>query len=95
MAQRMYPRMFWETGVIGQTLYLEAEAGRLRTTDIGCFHDGERSSDPRDQGPRTGRASTTSRIRNGAVEDQRLQSLDAYGHLFDDRRTTAATGRVK
>ena len=35
----MYPRLFWETGVIGQALYLEAEALGLRATGIGCFYD--------------------------------------------------------
>ena len=34
-----YRRMFWETGVIGQVLYLEAEAAGVRATGIGCFFD--------------------------------------------------------
>jgi SagB-type dehydrogenase family enzyme len=34
-----YPRLFWETGVVGQALYLEAEAAGLRGTGIGCFFD--------------------------------------------------------
>jgi nitroreductase len=34
-----YRRIFWETGVIGQVLYLEAEAVGLRSTGIGCFFD--------------------------------------------------------
>jgi SagB-type dehydrogenase family enzyme len=34
-----YRRLFWETGVIGQVLYLEAEAAGLRATGIGCFFD--------------------------------------------------------
>ena len=37
----MYSRLFWETGVIGQVLYLEAEAARIQATGIGCFHDDE------------------------------------------------------
>ena len=32
-----YRRLFWETGVIGQVLYLEAEAFGVRATGIGCF----------------------------------------------------------
>ena len=32
-------RLFWETGVIGQVLYLEAEAAGVRATGIGCFFD--------------------------------------------------------
>lgn len=34
-----YPRLFWETGAVGQVLYLEAEAAGLRGTGIGCFFD--------------------------------------------------------
>ncbi len=34
-----YPRLFWECGMIGQVLYLEAEAAGLRGTGIGCFFD--------------------------------------------------------
>jgi hypothetical protein len=34
-----YRQLFWETGVIGQVLYLEAEAARARATGIGCFYD--------------------------------------------------------
>ncbi len=35
----MYRRLFWETGMIGQVLYLEAEAAGVRATGIGCFFD--------------------------------------------------------
>jgi len=34
-----YRRLFWETGLIGQVLYLEAEAAGVRATGIGCFFD--------------------------------------------------------
>lgn len=34
-----YRRLFWESGLIGQTLYLEAEAAGVRGTGIGCFFD--------------------------------------------------------
>ena len=36
-----YPRLFWETGLIGQMLYLESEAAGQRGTGIGCFFDDE------------------------------------------------------
>jgi len=36
-----YPQLFWETGLVGQVLYLEAEAHNLRATGIGCFLDDE------------------------------------------------------
>jgi SagB-type dehydrogenase family enzyme len=34
-----YRHLFWETGVVGQVLYLEAEAAGARATGIGCFFD--------------------------------------------------------
>jgi SagB-type dehydrogenase family enzyme len=34
-----YRRLFWECGMVGQVLYLEAEAAGLRGTGIGCFFD--------------------------------------------------------
>ncbi|HLA35579.1 MAG TPA: SagB/ThcOx family dehydrogenase, partial [Rhodocyclaceae bacterium] len=35
----MYRRLYWEAGMLGQVLYLEAEAAGLRGTGIGCFFD--------------------------------------------------------
>ena len=35
----LYKHLFWESGVIGQIFYLEAEALGLRGTGIGCFFD--------------------------------------------------------
>ena len=34
-----YRRLFWESGMVGQVLYLEAESAGLRGTGIGCFFD--------------------------------------------------------
>jgi SagB-type dehydrogenase family enzyme len=34
-----YRRLFWEAGLIGQVLYLEAEAAGARGTGIGCYFD--------------------------------------------------------
>jgi hypothetical protein len=34
-----YRRLFWEAGLIGQVLYLEAEAAGVRSTGIGCYFD--------------------------------------------------------
>jgi hypothetical protein len=36
-----YRELFWECGMIGQALYLEAEAAGVRATGIGCFFDDE------------------------------------------------------
>ena len=35
----MYPRLFWECGVLGQLLYLEAHAVGIAATGIGCYFD--------------------------------------------------------
>jgi len=72
-----YRRLFWETGVIGQVLYLEAEAAGLRATGIGCFFD-----DPVHQV--FGFAGTAFQSLyhftvGGPVEDPRLTTLPPYG----------------
>ena len=79
----MYSRLFWETGVIGQVLYLEAEAARIQATGIGCFHDDEvhRILGINDHSWQSLYHFTM----GGAVEDPRVQSFDAYRHLPDDR----------
>ncbi len=38
-APSFYRHLFWESGVVGQALYLEAEAAGARATGIGCFYD--------------------------------------------------------
>ncbi|XP_052733820.1 uncharacterized protein LOC128196541 isoform X2 [Vigna angularis] len=35
----MYPRLFWETELLGQVLYLEAHAIGISETGIGCFFE--------------------------------------------------------
>ena len=37
--EHVYRRLFWECGLIGQVLYLEAEAAGARATGIGCYYD--------------------------------------------------------
>jgi len=34
-----YRHLFWESGLVGQLLYLEAEAAGARATGIGCYYD--------------------------------------------------------
>lgn len=34
-----YRQLFWEAGIVGQVLYLEAEAVGVRGTGIGCYFD--------------------------------------------------------
>ena len=37
--ESFYRHLFWESGFVGQILYLEAEAAGARSTGIGCFYD--------------------------------------------------------
>ncbi len=72
-----YKRLFWETGLIGQVLYLEAEAAGIRSTGIGCFFD-----DPvhRVLGfyPQTKWQSLYHFTAGGPVDDGRLSTLPPY-----------------
>ena len=80
-----YKRLFWETGLIGQVLYLEAEAAGVRSTGIGCFFD-----DPvhRVLGwyPDVRFQSLYHFTVGGPVEDHRLTTLPPYGELSEGRR---------
>jgi SagB-type dehydrogenase family enzyme len=72
----VYPRLFWECGMIGQVLYLEAEAAGLRGTGIGCFFDDGMHNllglkDRRYQ-------SLYHFTVGGPLEDERLTTLPAY-----------------
>jgi len=74
-----YPRMFWEAGLLGQILYLEAEAAGVRATGIGCFFD-----DPVHEVVAVKGLSLQSLYHftiGGPVEDRRLMTLPPYGHL--------------
>jgi nitroreductase len=71
-----YRNLFWEAGMVGQVLYLEAEAAGVRATGIGCYFD-----DPVHEA-----FGITSRdwqsfyhfTVGGPVEDGRLTTLPAY-----------------
>ena len=72
-----YRRLFWETGLIGQVLYLEAEAAGVRATGIGCFFD-----DPVHQVlglNHTAFQSLYHFTTGGHVDDPRLTTLPPYG----------------
>jgi hypothetical protein len=81
-----YRRLHWEAGLIGQALYLEAEAAGLRATGIGCFFDdsthqalglpGYRAGDPSSR-----RYQVLYHFAvGGPVEDTRLRTLPPYSH---------------
>ncbi|MDM0072518.1 SagB/ThcOx family dehydrogenase [Variovorax sp. J31P207] len=77
-----YRQLFWETGVVGQVLYLEAEAAGVGATGIGCFFD-----DP------VHRVFGFSNLEfqslyhftiGGPVVDSRLTTLAPYGEREED-----------
>ncbi len=74
-----YRRLFWECGMLGQILYLEAEAAGVRGTGIGCFFDdavhgvlGLKDNDWQ---------SLYHFTIGEPLDDNRLQSFPAYTHL--------------
>ena len=74
----IYPRLFWETGLIGQVLYLEAEAAGIRGTGIGCFFD-----DLMHELLGIGDSSWQSLYHftvGGPIEDMRLKTIQPYDH---------------
>ena len=74
-----YPRLFWESGLLGQVLYLEAEAAGVRATGIGCFFD-----DPVHEIVAVNGLSFQSLYHftiGAPVEDGRLMTLPPYGHV--------------
>jgi SagB-type dehydrogenase family enzyme len=74
-----YRRLYWETGVIGQVLYLEAEVSGIRSTGIGCFFD---DLTHRVFGLTGDRFQVLYHFTmGGPVDDPRLQTHPAYQHL--------------
>ncbi|OAN52401.1 nitroreductase [Paramagnetospirillum marisnigri] len=76
-----YRRLFWEAGMIGQVLYLEATAAGVAGTGIGCYHDDEVHA-------LLGLAAGSEEWQSlyhftvgGAVEDSRIATRPAYHHL--------------
>ena len=74
-----YRRLFWEAGVLGQVLYLEAEAARVRGTGIGCYFDDAMHEVLGLAGDRF--QSLYHFAVGGPVEDGRLRTVPPYAHL--------------
>lgn len=74
-----YRRLFWETGMIGQVLYLEAEAAGVRGTGIGCFFDDPVHELLGLEG--TEFQSLYHFTVGGPLVDDRLENWPPYGHL--------------
>jgi hypothetical protein len=74
-----YRHLFWETGMIGQVLYLEAEAHGVRGTGIGCFFD---DAVHEIMGFKDNRYQSLYHFTVGKpVEDSRLTTYPPYYHL--------------
>ncbi|WP_353572883.1 SagB/ThcOx family dehydrogenase [Candidatus Albibeggiatoa sp. nov. BB20] len=78
-----YRRLFWEAGIIGQILYLEAEAAGMRGTGIGCFFD---DAVHEVLGIKNHSLQSIYHFTVGMpVEDARLQTIPPYAHLTEPR----------
>jgi SagB-type dehydrogenase family enzyme len=74
-----YRRLFWEAGVLGQVLYLEAEAAGVRGTGIGCYFD---DAFHEVLGLTGDRFQSLYHFAAGTpVEDPRLRTIAPYAHL--------------
>ncbi len=74
-----YRHLFWESGMIGQVLYLESEAHGFRGTGIGCFFDDEVHGL---LGLKNDRYQSIYHFTVGKpLEDPRLSTFPPYHHL--------------
>lgn len=75
----LYRQRFWEAGMLGQALYLEAECAGLQATGIGCYFD---DAVHRALGLDNASFQDIYHFTVGkAVPDTRLRSEPAYAHL--------------
>jgi SagB-type dehydrogenase family enzyme len=77
-----YRNLFWEAGMLGQVLYLEAEEAGIRSTGIGCYFD-----DPVHEAFGIASREWQSFYHftvGGPLEDTRLTTLPAYD--FEEQR---------
>ena len=83
-----YRRLFWESGLLGQVLYLEAEASGVRGTGIGCYFDDAFHDLLGIRGDRF--QSLYHFTVGGPIDDPRLTTLAPYAHLNDDGQSASA-----
>ncbi len=80
----VYRHLYWEAGLIGQVLYLQAEAAGVRGTGIGCFFD---DSVHEVLGLRDTQFQSLYHFTVGnPVIDTRLEMLPPYSHLPKERQ---------
>ena len=81
-----YRRLFWEAGILGHVLYLEAEAAGVRSTGIGCYLDDvfhELLGLTGDQFQSLYHFTV-----GGPIEDRRLATIEPYAHLSQSKSCT-------
>jgi hypothetical protein len=76
-----YRHLFWESGMIGQVFYLEAEAHGVRGTGIGCFFD-DAVHDILGLKNKTYQSLYHFTVGH-PIEDERLTTYPPYHHLND------------
>jgi SagB-type dehydrogenase family enzyme len=86
----LYRERFWEAGMLGQVLYLEAEAAGIQGTGIGCYFD---DTVHEALGLETRRFQDIYHFTVGTARvDARLTSEPPYAHLADRRSWTPSAG---
>lgn len=79
----VYRHLYWEAGLLGQVLYLEAEAAGVRGTGIGCFFD---DSVHEVLGLAGTQFQSLYHFTVGSpIVDARLETLPPYAHLSSER----------
>ena len=85
----LYRQRFWEAGMLGQVLYLEAEAAGVQGTGIGCYFD---DAVHEALGLKGSRFQDLYHFTvGGALADARLRTEPPYAHLADRPRIGAVT----
>ena len=83
-AASLYRQLYWEAGLLGQVLYLEAERHGVRGTGIGCFFD---DNVHEVFGIKTTQWQSLYHFTVGTpVVDSRIQTLPPYAHLPPERQ---------
>ena len=77
----LYRHRFWEAGLVGQVLYLEAEAAGVQGTGIGCYFD---DAVHQALGLKSSRFQDVYHFTVGSARvDDRLMAEPAYAHLSE------------
>jgi hypothetical protein len=81
--------MYWEAGLLGHMLYLEAEAAGIRATGIGCYYD-DAVHDVLGIVRGKKLQSMYHLAVGGPIIDDRVSTLEPYHHIHDRSRFSSS-----